>query len=71
MCCDPWLTTDTPDFLAVGQHLRASGVQVPRVYGISPAGTDLPGGLWRFDPGGVLAHCLGSKPCALGLSRYR
>ena len=36
MCCDPWLTTDTPDFLAVGQHLQASGVQVPRVYGISP-----------------------------------
>ena len=36
MCCDPWLTTDTPDFRAVGQHLQASGVQVPRVYGISP-----------------------------------
>jgi N-acetylmuramate 1-kinase len=36
MCCEPWLAADLPDFLAVAQHLRASGVQVPRVYGISP-----------------------------------
>lgn len=36
MACDPWLKTTTPDFLAVGQHLRACGVHVPQVYGIAP-----------------------------------
>lgn len=36
MLCDPWLDTTTPDFLAVGQHLRACGVHVPQVYGIAP-----------------------------------
>jgi aminoglycoside/choline kinase family phosphotransferase len=34
MVCDPWPATETPDFLAVGQHLRASGVRVPQVYGV-------------------------------------
>lgn len=37
MCCDPWAETETPDFLAIARHLDASGVQVPRVYGLSPA----------------------------------
>lgn len=36
MVCDPWNTTETPDFLAVGQHLHACGVRVPQVYGVSP-----------------------------------
>ena len=36
MLCDPWPDTETPDFLAVGRHLRACGVHVPRVYGIVP-----------------------------------
>jgi aminoglycoside/choline kinase family phosphotransferase len=34
MLCDPWPATTTPDFLAVGRHLRASGVRVPQVYGV-------------------------------------
>jgi aminoglycoside/choline kinase family phosphotransferase len=37
MACDPWAPTVTPDFLAVGCHLRACGVRVPQVYGIAPA----------------------------------
>jgi hypothetical protein len=36
MVCDPWSPTERPDFLAVGQHLQACGVRVPRVYGVSP-----------------------------------
>jgi aminoglycoside/choline kinase family phosphotransferase len=36
MLCDSWPTTETPDFLAVGRHLRASGVRVPQIYGVSP-----------------------------------
>jgi aminoglycoside/choline kinase family phosphotransferase len=36
MVCDPWQPEDTPDFLAVGQHLRVHGVRVPEVYGVSP-----------------------------------
>jgi aminoglycoside/choline kinase family phosphotransferase len=36
MLCDPWPEATTPDFLAVGQHLRACGVHVPQVYGIAP-----------------------------------
>jgi N-acetylmuramate 1-kinase len=36
MVCEPWQPQDTPDFLAVGQHLRAHGVRVPEVYGVSP-----------------------------------
>lgn len=36
MVCEPWPAAETPDFLAVGQHLRASGVRVPQVYGASP-----------------------------------
>jgi hypothetical protein len=36
MVCEPWQSQDTPDFLAVGQHLRAHGVRVPEVYGVSP-----------------------------------
>ncbi len=36
MVCEPWQPQDTPDFLAVGRHLRAHGVRVPEVYGISP-----------------------------------
>jgi len=36
MVCEPWQPQDTPDFLAVGQHLRAHGVRVPQVYGVSP-----------------------------------
>jgi aminoglycoside/choline kinase family phosphotransferase len=36
MLCEPWQPQDTPDFLSVGQHLRAHGVRVPEVYGISP-----------------------------------
>ncbi len=37
MACDPWRADETPDFLAVGRHLRACGVRVPQVYGILPA----------------------------------
>jgi N-acetylmuramate 1-kinase len=36
MVCEPWQPHDIPDFLAVGQHLRAHGVRVPEVYGVSP-----------------------------------
>jgi hypothetical protein len=36
MVCEPWQPQKTPDFLAVGQHLRAHGVRVPEVYGVSP-----------------------------------
>ncbi len=36
MRCDPWLPEVTPDFLTVGRHLRAHGVQIPAVYGIVP-----------------------------------
>jgi len=36
MVCDPWQPQDTPDFLTVGQHLRAHGVRVPQVYGVAP-----------------------------------
>ena len=36
MVCEPWQPQDIPDFLAVGQHLRAHGVRVPEVYGVSP-----------------------------------
>ena len=36
MVCEPWQPPDTPDFLTVGQHLRAHGVRVPEVYGVSP-----------------------------------
>jgi aminoglycoside/choline kinase family phosphotransferase len=36
MVCEPWQPQDTPDFLAVGQHLRTHGVHVPEVYGVSP-----------------------------------
>ena len=37
MSCEPWSEHDTPDFLTVARHLRASGVHVPYVYGIAPA----------------------------------
>ena len=36
MVCEPWQPHDTPDFLTVGQHLRAHGVRVPEIYGVSP-----------------------------------
>jgi len=36
MVCEPWQAQDTPDFLAVGRHLRAHGVRVPEVYGVTP-----------------------------------
>jgi aminoglycoside/choline kinase family phosphotransferase len=36
MVCDPWVPAATPDFLAIGGHLRACGVHVPQVYGIAP-----------------------------------
>jgi len=36
MMCEPWQAQDTPDFLAVGQHLRVHGVRVPEVYGVAP-----------------------------------
>ncbi|MGQ4808965.1 N-acetylmuramate/N-acetylglucosamine kinase [Candidatus Entotheonellaceae bacterium PAL068K] len=36
MVCDPWGKTETPDFLAVGRHLRACEVRVPQVYGVCP-----------------------------------
>jgi len=36
MVCDPWSLQETPDFLAVGQHLRRHGVRVPEVYGVAP-----------------------------------
>lgn len=36
MVCEPWPPQTTPDFLAVGQHLRAHGVRVPEVYGVAP-----------------------------------
>lgn len=36
MVCDPWETTETPDFLSVGRYLRACGVRVPQVYGVAP-----------------------------------
>lgn len=34
--CERWQPQDTPDFLAVGRHLRAQGVRVPEVYGVAP-----------------------------------
>jgi aminoglycoside/choline kinase family phosphotransferase len=37
MLGEPWSDTETPDFLAVGNHLRLSGVNVPRVYGALPS----------------------------------
>ena len=37
MVCESWQDNETPDFLAVARHLRASGVRVPDVYGIAPA----------------------------------
>jgi len=36
MVCEPWQAQDTPDFLAVGRHLRAHGVRVPEVYAVAP-----------------------------------
>ncbi|MGE3539260.1 MAG: aminoglycoside phosphotransferase family protein [Candidatus Tectimicrobiota bacterium] len=36
MYCAPWPTDVVPDFLSVGQHLRAHGVHVPEVYGVAP-----------------------------------
>ena len=36
MVCEPWRPQDTPDFLAVGRHLRAYGVRIPEVYGVAP-----------------------------------
>jgi aminoglycoside/choline kinase family phosphotransferase len=36
MVCAPWQSQDTPDFLAVGRHLRRHGVRVPEVYGVAP-----------------------------------
>ena len=36
MVCELWQPQDTPNFLAVGQHLRTHGVRVPQVYGVSP-----------------------------------
>ena len=36
MVCEPWELQDTPDFLAVGQHLHAHGVRIPEVYGVAP-----------------------------------
>lgn len=36
MVCEPWQPQDTPDFLAVGQHLHAHGVRIPEVYGVAP-----------------------------------
>ena len=36
MVCEPWQPQDTPDFLAVGRHLRTHGVRVPEVYGVAP-----------------------------------
>jgi aminoglycoside/choline kinase family phosphotransferase len=36
MVCEPWQPQDSPDFLAVGQHLRRHGVRVPEVYGVLP-----------------------------------
>jgi aminoglycoside/choline kinase family phosphotransferase len=61
MCCEPWLATDTPDFLAVAQHLRASGVYVPRIYGVSP-----PHGLMCLEDFGdlTLAACWHTAPAA-------
>ncbi len=36
MVCEPWQRTETPAFLAVAQHLQASGVRVPQIYGVVP-----------------------------------
>lgn len=36
MLGDSWSAAEIPDFLAVGNHLRASGVRVPQVYGVLP-----------------------------------
>ena len=36
MVCAPWQPQETPDFLAVGRHLRRHGVRVPEVYGVAP-----------------------------------
>jgi N-acetylmuramate 1-kinase len=36
MVCESWQPQDIPDFLTVGQHLRAHGVRVPEIYGVSP-----------------------------------
>ncbi|WP_089719460.1 aminoglycoside phosphotransferase family protein [Candidatus Entotheonella palauensis] len=37
MVCDPWLETETPDFITVARHLAASGVRVPAIEGMIPA----------------------------------
>ena len=37
MCRAPWDASATPDFLSVARHLRACGVRVPQVYGVSAA----------------------------------
>jgi aminoglycoside/choline kinase family phosphotransferase len=37
MVCDPWHAIEAPDFLSVGEHLRASNVHVPRIYGVLPS----------------------------------
>jgi aminoglycoside/choline kinase family phosphotransferase len=37
MVCDSWPAGETPDFLAVAEHLRSSGICVPHVYGTLPA----------------------------------
>jgi aminoglycoside/choline kinase family phosphotransferase len=37
MVCDPWPETTIPDFIAVAQHLAASGVRVPAIDGVVPA----------------------------------
>ncbi len=37
MVCDPWEEHQTPAFLAVARHLRASNVHVPQIYGVLPS----------------------------------
>jgi len=37
MVGDPWPETETPDFVAVSQHLAASGVRVPTIDGVAAA----------------------------------
>jgi len=36
MVYEAWQPQHIPDFLTVGQHLRAHGVRVPEIYGVSP-----------------------------------
>ncbi|GIX47584.1 MAG: aminoglycoside phosphotransferase [Candidatus Tectimicrobiota bacterium] len=36
MRLEPWEASQPPSFLSVGDHLRASGVRVPQVYGACP-----------------------------------